>query len=63
VDNDERQRHSEKQISPYLKKCEKTKLPIFHFEEGPEDQVIDLKDQQAHDIINSETPPRWSAGE
>jgi hypothetical protein len=57
VENDERQRHSEKQISPYLKKCEKTKLPIFHFEERREDQVIDLKDQQAHNIINSETPP------
>jgi hypothetical protein len=43
ADNDERQRHIEKHISPDLKKRR-------------ENHAANLKDRQAHIAINSETP-------
>jgi hypothetical protein len=47
-DNNERQRHTEKLVSPDLKNSEKG-------------QVIDLNDRSAHVAINSEAPPKRSA--
>jgi hypothetical protein len=44
ADNDESHRHVEKQILPDLKKRR-------------ENHAADLKDRQAHIVINSETPP------